>query len=62
MFPDLTRWQAEADQKKVSHGQDTWKLDATQTAKRFAKEFLRAGGTTTLVSGGAVMISMHMSI
>ena len=52
MFPDLTRWQAEADQEQVNHGHQPWKLDATQTAKRFAEQFLRAGGTTTLVSGG----------
>src|SRR5436305_1463789 len=24
MFPDLTRWQAEADQQKVKQGQDSW--------------------------------------
>jgi hypothetical protein len=36
MFPDLTRWQAEADQARVNHGQDIWKLDAVQTAKHFA--------------------------
>ncbi len=53
MFPDLTRWQAEADQEKVNHGRDTWKLDAVKTAKRFAEKFLQAGGTTTLVSGGS---------
>jgi hypothetical protein len=52
MFPDLTRWQAEADQEQVNHGHQPWKLDATQTAKVFAEQFLRAGGTTTLVSGG----------
>jgi len=52
MFPDLTRWQAEADQEQVNHGHQPWKLDAVQTAKRFAEQFLRAGGTTTLVSGG----------
>ncbi len=53
MFPDLTRWQAEADQEKVNHGQDSWKLDAVKTAQRFAEKFLQAGGTTTLVSGGS---------
>jgi hypothetical protein len=52
MFPDLTRWQAEADQEQVNHGHQPWKLDAVQTAKRFAEQFLQAGGTTTLVSGG----------
>lgn len=53
MFPDLTRWQAEADQEKVNHGQDSWKLDAVKVAKRFAEKFLLGGGTTTLVSGGS---------
>ncbi len=54
MFPDLTRWQAEADQARVNHGQDTWKLDAVQTAKHFAAMFLKTSATTTatLVSGG----------
>jgi len=52
MFPDLTRWQAEADQEQVNHGHQPWKLDAAQTAKRFAEQFLHAGGTTILVSGG----------
>jgi hypothetical protein len=49
----LTRWQAEADQEKVNHGQDSWKLDAVKTAQRFAEKFLQADGTTTLVSGGS---------
>src|SRR5437763_2252292 len=52
LFPDLTRWQAEADQQQVNHGQESWKLDALQTAQRFAEQVLHPGGTTTLVSGG----------
>jgi hypothetical protein len=52
LFPDLTRWQAEADQQTVNHGQDSWKLDPMQTAQRFADQVLHPGGTTTLVSGG----------
>lgn len=52
MFPDLTRWQAEADQVRVRNGQDTWKLDAVNTAKHFANKFLQANATTKLVSGG----------
>ena len=54
MFPDLTRWQAEADQQKVNNGQDTWKLDAVKTSRQFAMTFLTTNGTTTatLVSGG----------
>ena len=53
MFPDLTRWQAEADQEQVNHGQESWKRDAVKTAKRFAEQFLQAGGTMTLVGGGS---------
>jgi len=52
MFPDPTRWQAEADQQKVNKGQDTWKLNAVKTAQHFAEQLLRTGGTATLVSGG----------
>jgi len=54
MFPDLTRWQAEADQQKVNNGQDTWKLDPVKTARQFAMTFLTTSSTTTvtLVSGG----------
>lgn len=52
MFPDLTRWPAEADQQKVNNGQDTWKLDAVKTARRFGEQLLRTDGTATLVSGG----------
>src|SRR5207237_3939165 len=54
MFPDLTRWQAEADQVRVNHGNDTWKLDALQTAKHFATTFFTTSAqmTATLVSGG----------
>ena len=53
-FPDLTRWQAEADQAKVNTGQDAWKLDAPKTAVQFAKSLLQwpADAPATLLSGG----------
>jgi hypothetical protein len=36
IFPDMTRYQAELDQTQVNHGQDSWKLSATQVATHFA--------------------------
>ncbi len=58
MYPDLTRWQAEAAQYKAELQQDTWKLDAMKTAEHFAAQFLPTGSNNqptrliTLVSGG----------
>jgi Immunoglobulin-like domain of bacterial spore germination len=40
MYPDLTRWQADADQVLVNLGQDTWKRDALKTAENFVAQFL----------------------
>lgn len=56
IFPDLTRWQAEADQDVVNAGQDTWKLDAVQvTRKMFTTLFPQASKESkiTLVNGGS---------
>ena len=53
MFPDLTRWQAEADQQKVNNGQDSWKLDAVKTTSHALKFLNRsANNLLTLLSGG----------
>lgn len=57
MYPDLTRYQAELDQKAVNSGQDPWKLSATMVATNFATDpaFLLnwpANITATIVSGG----------
>jgi Immunoglobulin-like domain of bacterial spore germination len=54
LFPDLTRYQAEADQAQVNQGHDGWKLDAAQTAKRLAVTLLKWSDSaqTTIVSGG----------
>lgn len=41
MFPDLTRYQAEADQIQVAQGHQLWKLDATMTAQALAEYFLQ---------------------
>ncbi len=40
MYPDLTRWQADADQVLVNQGQETWKRDAMKTAGHFVAQFL----------------------
>jgi hypothetical protein len=54
LFPDLTRWQAEGDQAKVSAGQELWKLDAAKTAVQFANSLLKWSphAQATLLSGG----------
>lgn len=53
-YPDLTRYQAEADQEAVNKGTDPWKLDAAQTAKYFATSILKmkANSSVIVVSGG----------
>lgn len=54
MFPDLTRYQAEADQQEVNQGAQPWKLDAAQTARVFATGLLQMKSTSTVavISGG----------
>jgi hypothetical protein len=54
IFPDLTRYQAEADQALVNKGQDTWKNDPAQVAKAMAAKFLswQRPLVATLLSGG----------
>lgn len=54
LSPDLTRWQAEADQAKVGAGQENWKLDATRTAVQFASTLLKwpSEAPAMLFSGG----------
>jgi hypothetical protein len=51
IFPDLTRYQAEADQQQVNGGRDAWKLSAAQTAQMFAAQELQwpAGSPATVV-------------
>jgi hypothetical protein len=53
-YPDLTRYQAEADQEAVNKGTAPWKLDAAQTARSFAISILKMKATSsvTIVSGG----------
>jgi hypothetical protein len=54
IFPDLTRYQAEADQALINKGQDTWKYDPVQVAKAMAAKFLswQRPLTAVLLSGG----------
>jgi hypothetical protein len=53
IFPDLTRYQAEADQRQVSQGHQPWKLSATMTANALAVNMLKwpTNSPTTVVSG-----------
>lgn len=54
IYPDLTRYQAEADQALVNKGQDTWKNDPAQVAKKLAVQFFQWNRTVTakVTSGG----------
>jgi hypothetical protein len=54
IFPDLTRYQAEADQASANQGHQPWKLSATMVASALAASMLNwsANSTTTLLSGG----------
>jgi hypothetical protein len=54
IFPDLTRYQAEADQASVNQGHQPWKLSATQVATALAVSQLNwsPSSTATLLSGG----------
>ncbi len=54
IFPDLTRYQAEADQEQVNQGHSPWKLDAKMSANTFAISMLKwpDPSTVTIVSGG----------
>jgi len=54
IFPDLTRYQAEADQAQVNAGHDSWKNDPALVAKALAVQFLGWQGTVTtkVLSGG----------
>jgi Immunoglobulin-like domain of bacterial spore germination len=55
LFPDLTRWQAEADQHAVNTGSAAWKTNAVQVAQRMAAQLLQWPVTSpaSTVSGGS---------
>jgi hypothetical protein len=54
IFPDLTRYQAELDQRNVNAGQDLWKNDASKVALNLAVKLLNwsSSAQTTVLSGG----------
>lgn len=54
LFPDMTRYQAEADQIQVNEGHQPWKLSATQVATALAVNLLNwsPNAPATLLSGG----------
>jgi hypothetical protein len=56
IFPDLTRYQAEADQAAVNQGHQPWKLSPTSVARAMVTTLLGWPATTsvsaTLLSGG----------
>lgn len=54
IFPDLTRYQAEADQARVNQGQETWKNDPKQVAQKLGEQFFdwKRPLKATLISGG----------
>ncbi|WP_162179588.1 Gmad2 immunoglobulin-like domain-containing protein [Thermogemmatispora carboxidivorans] len=56
LFPDLTRYQAEADQAAVNQGHDPWKLDALKVAQALAASSTLfnwgADAPAHLISGG----------
>jgi hypothetical protein len=53
-YPDLTRYQAEADQARFKDADQSWKLDAIATVKHFMVALLKfpANSTVKLISGG----------
>jgi hypothetical protein len=54
IFPNMTRYQAEADQTRVNAGHDTWKNNAASVAKALEVQFLKWQRTVTtkVLSGG----------
>ncbi len=54
IYPDLTRYQAEAVQQQVNQGHQPWRLSATQTAQNLAASLLQWTNTASaaITSGG----------
>ncbi|HEU5376162.1 MAG TPA: hypothetical protein VFV38_12025 [Ktedonobacteraceae bacterium] len=54
MFPDITRYQAEADQEQVNQGHQPWKLSATLTAQALGANLLHwnPNAPASILSGG----------
>lgn len=55
-FPDLTRYQAEADQQQVNQGHQPWKLSPTLTAQAFGASLLKwnFNADATILNGGGL--------
>src|SRR5579884_204744 len=65
LFPDLTRYQAEADQVQVNQGHAPWKNDPQQVAKALTKQFFdwqRPVKTTVLSGGGSRDVSAVVQV
>lgn len=54
LYPDLTRYQAEANQVRVNQGIDTWKNDSSQVSLKFVSAHIdwKHPLTATVTSGG----------
>ena len=52
IYPDLTRFQAEADQAKVNQGQDFWKTNATKVANNLALDMLKWPTPSAAIASG----------
>ena len=63
IFPDLPRYQAEADQAQVNAGHHSWKNDPALVAKALAVQFLgRQGSVTTKVLSGGEVQDVNASV
>ena len=67
IYPDLTRYQADADQALVNLGRDYWKYDAAKTAQAMAAQLLHWSKTQAQVlqgggiyDVGAVILVSHL--
>lgn len=65
IFPDLTRYQAEADQVQGNFGQQSWKMDPAQVAQQLAVSFLgwsRPVKATLTNGGGAQDVTATVNV
>jgi hypothetical protein len=62
IFPDLTRYQAEADQAWVNKGHDTWKYDPAAVAKATAVKFLQWKNVSAKVLSGGGSNNVYATV